>query len=339
MHSAQMDVGLTFRQGTMISGNICLSNTSSVQNLTAGDIVYMSCEPSNYTGNLQADGLFNLAYPKINGGQSGGNNAGAIVLYSTFSAWCNFTPPASLTYKNVFILPMQAPARHLEDILKAPNTSVLRGQILQNASSSSNNTGPFQASDDLGPTPTTTVAMIILYSVTGIITLCFIVVIVTGAVRAHRHPDRYGLLNLPGGAHQRRARGIARAMLDTIPIVKFGEREPSKPTDPEHGTELHDRAGEASPDAQHTRTADTAGNAHVLEGSNESQNSEGSEATSAQQQSHSADDAVEVGLTCSVCTDDFVRGQDTRVLPCNHKFHPECIDPWLLNVSGTCPLW
>jgi hypothetical protein len=28
-----------------------------------------------------------------------------------------------------------------------------------------------------------------------------------------------------------------------------------------------------------------------------------------------------------------------RVLPCNHSFHPACIDPWLLNVSGTCPLW
>jgi hypothetical protein len=27
------------------------------------------------------------------------------------------------------------------------------------------------------------------------------------------------------------------------------------------------------------------------------------------------------------------------VLPCQHKYHPNCIDPWLLNVSGTCPLW
>ncbi|KAI7312747.1 hypothetical protein KC315_g11902, partial [Hortaea werneckii] len=41
---------------------------------------------------------------------------------------------------------------------------------------------------------------------------------------------------------------------------------------------------------------------------------------------------------CSICTDDFEIGQDQRVLPCNHRFHPACIDPWLLNVSGTCPL-
>jgi hypothetical protein len=41
---------------------------------------------------------------------------------------------------------------------------------------------------------------------------------------------------------------------------------------------------------------------------------------------------------CSICTEDFELGQDQRVLPCDHRFHPECIDPWLLNVSGTCPL-
>lgn len=44
-------------------------------------------------------------------------------------------------------------------------------------------------------------------------------------------------------------------------------------------------------------------------------------------------------LGCSICTDDFCTGEDVRVLPCNHKFHPACVDPWLLNVSGTCPLW
>ena len=31
---------------------------------------------------------------------------------------------------------------------------------------------------------------------------------------------------------------------------------------------------------------------------------------------------AENGLACSVCTDDFTKGQDVRVLPCNHKFHP-----------------
>jgi hypothetical protein len=43
-------------------------------------------------------------------------------------------------------------------------------------------------------------------------------------------------------------------------------------------------------------------------------------------------------LGCTICTEDFEKGQDIRVLPCDHKFHPECVDPWLLNVSGTCPL-
>ena len=34
------------------------------------------------------------------------------------------------------------------------------------------------------------------------------------------------------------------------------------------------------------------------------------------------DTNAENGLACSVCTDDFTKGQDVRVLPCNHKFHP-----------------
>ncbi|KAJ5346842.1 Zinc finger RING-type [Penicillium brevicompactum] len=30
-------------------------------------------------------------------------------------------------------------------------------------------------------------------------------------------------------------------------------------------------------------------------------------------------------FSCPICTDDFVNGQDLRVLPCNHQFHMECI--------------
>lgn len=43
--------------------------------------------------------------------------------------------------------------------------------------------------------------------------------------------------------------------------------------------------------------------------------------------------------TCPICLDDFVQGETTvRELPCNHIFHPECIDPFLRNNSSLCPM-
>lgn len=43
--------------------------------------------------------------------------------------------------------------------------------------------------------------------------------------------------------------------------------------------------------------------------------------------------------SCSICTECFQESENVRVLPCSHIFHWQCIDPWLLNFSGTCPLW
>ncbi len=42
---------------------------------------------------------------------------------------------------------------------------------------------------------------------------------------------------------------------------------------------------------------------------------------------------------CSICTEDFVEGRSVRILPCRHIYHRRCIDPWLLDFAGTCPLW
>ncbi|XP_071701475.1 RING-H2 finger protein ATL77-like [Rutidosis leptorrhynchoides] len=40
---------------------------------------------------------------------------------------------------------------------------------------------------------------------------------------------------------------------------------------------------------------------------------------------------------CTICLDDFVDGQNVRVLPnCNHEFHVECIDKWFESHSS-CP--
>lgn len=106
--------------------------------------------------------------------------------------------------------------------------------------------------------PNTGLAMIILYSITGVgefrmfflririsgadfdtsvysqpVTFLFFAVILCGAVRAIRYPERYGPRagfgygnrasgSGPNGGAQNRAQGLARAVLDTFPIVRFG---------------------------------------------------------------------------------------------------------------------
>jgi hypothetical protein len=217
---------------------------------------------------------------------------------------------------------------------------------------SNNSTLPPQ--NPLGPSPSTAVAMIILYSITGIITALFLVIIVTGAVRAHRHPERYGPRDVLGRPRQSRARGLGRAILDTIPIVKFGEKEPAKPTDVELASTAEARGadGAAEPENQTNHAVNNVNGTQPATKTAETTR----EATSAMADAHQegiapaqpAMAAAAMGkdsssndenLGCSICTEDFEMGQDLRVLPCNHKFHPECVDPWLLNVSGTCPLW
>ncbi|GAA5856817.1 hypothetical protein JCM9279_002028 [Rhodotorula babjevae] len=81
-----------------------------------------------------------------------------------------------------------------------------------------------------GGATSTSLAMVILYAITGVVTALFLVVIMSGAIRAARHPERYGPrpggAGGPGGAGtgegQTRASGLTRAILDTFPVVKFG---------------------------------------------------------------------------------------------------------------------
>ncbi|XP_075789885.1 E3 ubiquitin-protein ligase ZSWIM2 isoform X3 [Pelodiscus sinensis] len=44
------------------------------------------------------------------------------------------------------------------------------------------------------------------------------------------------------------------------------------------------------------------------------------------------------GLQCRLCLKTFCLGQYARLLPCNHKFHRECIDNWLLYHTNACPI-
>ena len=295
----------------------------------SGDIALIKCDLSVDAGPQQGKDLVSAAVQK---------SPGAVVLYSVNSTSCR---TQSFIFRYLYTTTDPHESAILEQVLQNTRATANRAMItLKNRGESSGGDG-----NGFMKSPTTAVAMIILYSITGIITALFLVIIVVGAIRAHRHPERYWPRNEPGRPRQSRAKGIARAMLETIPIVKFGDREDEKTRargrdveletgtqsvpDPVPATSAADGnksngqadaiTAEPGPDLVTTETAEGVGQSAKPEDSSELR--------------------TENGLACSVCTDDFVKGQDIRVLPCNHKFHPECIDPWLLNVSGTCPLW
>ena len=306
------------------------------------DLVCISCDPETYSDqNVSAGQIVSLATTK---------RPGAIVVFSNTSTHCAYDDgdQSPTIYSMTNVNTSETLLRQLQMGNSQAGQALIKSASGDsngpNGSSTSNNSGNYD-----GHSPTTAVAMIILYSITGIITALFLIIIVVGAVRAHRHPERYGPRNMLGRPRQSRARGIARAMLETIPIVKFGEKEDKPrqqgtgddaelghiprdaPTNPPPAVEVQRPSTEQLPPVA-THNEENAGSDEVT--------TEKAAVTGGLPEGETSTDAnADNGLACSVCTDDFTKGQDVRVLPCNHKFHPECIDPWLLNVSGTCPLW
>jgi hypothetical protein len=134
-------------------------------------------------------------------------------------------------------------------------------------------------------------------------------------------------------------------MLDTIPIVKFGDSSDPK-TDPVKG-DVEMSLGTEEEGAIERREAPAAdGSPPSVTGGQRNAETETTKAENDSERRGTTTPATDTespnehpNFSCPICTDDFIKGQDLRVLPCNHQFHPECIDPWLVNVSGTCPLW
>ena len=340
------------RQGAQrsIEGNLYRTNGSTVANISDGEIAYISCNPADYPGFVDAQGVFDQAYG------NGNANISGVILYSTATDYCDYDPSSSMNDFPVLSMTNKTDsATVLDQIDDIPLHMKYFVQVQGRGDEGNSNT--VQQQNPLGPSPSTAVAMIILYSITGIITALFLVIILTGAIRAHRHPERYGPRNVLGRPRQSRAKGLGRAILDTIPIIKFGEKEPPKTTDVELGSTNEARhvdgtdGAAATTDTPPTVTPPTTTEATkseplaaTTEAAQEPTMTEQSEGIAAAVTpamvagASTGETSNEDTLGCTICTEDFEKGQDIRVLPCDHKFHPECVDPWLLNVSGTCPL-
>lgn len=121
------------------------------------------------------------------------------------------------------------------------------------------------------------------------------------------------LLRSPLLAKQSRVRGIPRSMLDTLPIIQYDDANDTPSSSQRTSSEGFTKSAEAGYEfSQPIATPfDTKPSVTI-------------------ETCHS---------TCPICTDDFEKKQYLRVLPCRHQFHKECVDYWLLRVSGTCPVW
>ena len=226
------------------------------------------------------------------------------------------------------------------------------------------------------------------------------------AIRAIRHPERYGPRAGngefgPAGAGygpQSRARGLTRAILDTFPIVKFdrgegaavaagastkdveaGREQDRKDeatsldielrslpavavilqgdrSDEEEGKDAAEGVREVQRDAGHTQrasegTAPEGGEAQphsqlhvqIVPGPRPRTQAGRQEASTLSAMSTGDEGLVPDAIgreTCPICIVDFEEGDDLRVLPCegHHRFHQQCVDQWLLELSSSCPI-
>ncbi|KAI5862335.1 hypothetical protein GGS23DRAFT_93787 [Durotheca rogersii] len=293
------------------------------------NIVYMTCDSATNSSYITPDDVLNAIMAK---------GPKAILLFSTAGTCCSLEGP-NLPFTSVWTMTDPQEAWMTNNLISDP-TEITIATISGNYSAADRGNDQPQGNNSA-------VAMSILYSITGLITLLFLIIIATGAIRAHRHPERYGPRASYGGRpRQSRAKGLARAVLETLPIVKFGDPHPAKPDleneldsisgdRPQQQPTATTRSGEpngateagASPEAAAAAATSKIGSGAASETSVVSDKNKTDSAR-----------AEDDHLGCSICTEDFTVGEDVRVLPCGHKFHPQCIDPWLVNVSGTCPL-
>lgn len=183
--------------------------------------------------------------------------------------------------------------------------------------------------------------------------MLFCVVILSGAIRAIRHPERYGprsgdpSVHGPGGAPQTRAAGLTRAILDTFPVVKFGRPSTADRSQEEKDLEAKDvemvRTSGPTDDLERgvptVRLVDPPIEGAVDTTRRPQPVASGSAPEAPSQPEELARAAIGVE-TCPICIIDFEDGDDLRVLPCEgrHRFHRDCVDQWLLELSSSCPL-
>jgi hypothetical protein len=267
--------------------------------------------------------------------QTSSQTSDCILLYSLKSAACNLTS-SSLAYNTqlgfVMTFLSNSVSQSIVSSVNSSETGSFTGVVQAVTLLTAGNAAPKNNDNSLSKS---TVAMVVLYSITGIIAFLFLFVIISGAIRVHNHPERYGLPPTDSNADtgddaqyssMYRAKGIARAVLDSIPLVTVRVKNSGS-----NIIETRKKGSDIELESQAMPSAIV-----------KPQTPEPVKSVEPEPAPLASSTPLVLGedddSTCPICFEDFEDGQILRVLPCNHKFHALCVDPWLLNSSSHCPM-
>uniref|UniRef100_A0A1D1XM03 E3 ubiquitin-protein ligase RNF13 n=1 Tax=Anthurium amnicola TaxID=1678845 RepID=A0A1D1XM03_9ARAE len=220
-------------------------------------------------------------------------------------------------------------------------------------------------------------AMIVLYAVSGVVLGLFFIVVVTNIIK-NRLNVPTPQVSQGQDPSSRPRRGIARSVLESFPVFFFtmglkdedddkkekDDLEKGKAKDLESDIELENINSDvmkSAPEAEETKDKDlsdiSTDNNTSKTNNNDDDNSQernldlpenpliahikdsSSSRPISTTSNLSATNKVQDGqLTCPICLDDFESGEELRLLPCQHRYHTICIDPWLLDISPLCPM-
>ncbi|WRT68352.1 uncharacterized protein IL334_005328 [Kwoniella shivajii] len=377
--------------GTTSGALVHFSESNMGVNLTTSTpwIAYISCDVNETTASQEWD-IFTLARDR---------GAVSALLYTSHSQSCLLNPEYITDFEkplDVFATKTVQVARlidnqfvHTNDTFENYNGTLLNisgsdvnDSLANNAPSyksflmgtltARNSTGqatatgipnasPSNDSSSGGGNKKTSSPMIVLYTITGVVSFMFIFMLIMGARRAMLHPERYGRREGDDEqGPQSTARGLAQAVLDTFPVIKYNKNNerlvggpPSKSPSSEHnldgmllGQMVYDPESGGTRRTTLDRT-DAGSSKSAVAHISERRMSSLASGTGTPNQSIEMDQEAGTGIgmgmdgqQCPICLVDFEPGEDLRVLPCEreHVYHQSCIDPWLLEVSSSCPL-
>ncbi|KAG5363572.1 hypothetical protein CJU89_2750 [Yarrowia sp. B02] len=271
------------------------------------------------------------------------NNPACTILYSRDSDGCHFTRPYRVFSADLgFLFTTVSAKGALALVDKVQNSPVLLHSVAWlNVTSLPQDDTPVV--DDKGPSKDTKIAMAVLYCICGVLALAVVVLISLGIWRVHRHPERYGLappqhdmereisddFNNGGGdvytpppTRVEKAKGLARAVLDAIPLMRVMKKSPEPVERAQTAEPTQEKAISASSSSMHKQEASTSSVKSSCDMS----------------RMETLPVYIQQDDNCAICFDNFEDNQIIRQLPCTHRFHADCVDHWLLNSSSQCPM-